>query len=244
VRSSAIEPTLDGVSAFRSVGEWMALQGRWNQAAKLYAALIKIDKLNGWGVVAQDYQVCGVVLAESGEADQYESFCQIAVTNLFANGSGGSLLKNGGLLKTCLLFPASKEKLEMLRPMANSEAKNWGGKTDGWACIPPSLWKYRSGDYTAAADWSRLGLAQKNRYPACDATLHCILAMSDYQHGQTAEAGMELAQSRQLIETQLNNRLDRGKSSTGYWFDWIFSSLLLHEATLLIGSDANEVQHR
>jgi hypothetical protein len=244
VRSSAIEPTLDGVSAFRSVGEWMALQGRWHQAAKRYAALIKIDKLNGWGVVAMDYQVCGVVLAESGDSDQYDRFCQMVVTNLFANGSGGSLLKNGGVLKTCLLFPANKDRLEMLRPMANSEAKNWGFKTDGWACIPPSLWKYRCGDYAAAADWCRLGLTQKNRPLACDATLHCILAMSNYQHGQSAEAGAELAQGRQLVETQLNNGLDRGKSSTGYWFDWIFSSLLLHEATQLIGGDANYAQHR
>ena len=192
----------------------------------------------------RDYQVCGVVLAESGDSDQYNRFCQMVVTNLFANGSGGSLLKNGGVLKTCLLFPANKDRLEMLRPMANSEAKNWGFKTDGWACIPPSLWKYRCGDYAAAADWCRLGLTQKNRPLACDATLHCILAMSNYQHGQSAEAGAELAQGRQLVETQLNNGLDRGKSSTGYWFDWIFSSLLLHEATQLIGGDANYAQHR
>jgi serine/threonine protein kinase len=240
VKSSAIEPTLDGVSAFRSVGEWLALQGRWQQAAKRYSALIKIDKMNGWDVVAQDYQACGVVLAKTGYKEQYERFCRMAVTNFAAAPNG----QTGGILKTCLLFPVDNEQLEMLKPMADNEKKFWGARTEakssGWAFIPISLWKYRCGDNDAAIEWCHQGMTQKIKLPACDATLLVIMAMADYQCGRNSEACFELVQGRQLIEAKLieakfKSGLDRGKSSLGFWFDWVFASLLLDEATALIG---------
>ena len=240
VKSSSSQPTLDGVSAFRSVGEWMALQGRWQQAAKRYAALIRIDKLNGWNVVSVDYQAYGVVLAASGDAEQYERFCNLAVTN-FATESSGDLQKNGGVLKTCLLFPLDKQKLATLQPMAKEESKSWdfksNPKVNDWACIPPGLWTYRNGDYAAAADWCELGLSEKmNKFPASNATLHIMLAMVDYQRGQISAAYSELAQGRDVVEAKFSGGLDRGKSGGGYWYDWLFAKHLLQEATELIGS--------
>ena len=235
---SAIEPTLDGVSAFRSVGEWMAIQGRWEQAARRYSALIKIDKLNGWGAVIMDYQAYGVVLAEGGDTDEYERFCQSAATNLFANALRNGVVKNGGILKTCLLFPVDKHKREMLRPMAESEARNWDLKSDPWACVPPALWKYRCGDYAGASSSCRLGLGQKNRYPAGDATLHGILAMCRLQSGQISEAEEELAQGRELVESQLSRGLEHGRAGAGYWYDWLFARLLLQEASQMSGDRA------
>lgn len=189
----------------------MAIQGRWEQAARRYSALIKIDKLNGWGAVIMDYQAYGVVLAEGGDTDEYERFCQSAATNLFANALRNGVVKNGGILKTCLLFPVDKHKREMLRPMAESEARNWDLKSDPWACVPPALWKYRCGDYAGASSSCRLGLGQKNRYPAGDATLHGILAMCRLQSGQISEAEEELAQGRELVESQLspNSEVER-----------------------------------
>jgi tetratricopeptide (TPR) repeat protein len=209
----------------------MALQGRWQQAAKRYEALIKIDKLDGTGVVALDYQAYGVVLAELGDAGQYQLFCQAAVANF-----GGA--ENGGVLKTCLLFPVDAAQLAELRPLADKEAQFWASKQEvknsDWAWIPFSLWEYRRGDYDGSLKWCQQGLAQKVKFPACDAVLHIILAMSYYQRGQTDEACSELAQGRQLVEAKFKKDLDRGRSGVGYWHDWIFARHLLQEAGTLV----------
>ena len=125
----------------------------------------------------------------------------------------------------------------MLRPMADGEAKNWPFNSDGWACIPPALWKYRCGDYAGAADLCRLALAQKNRYPACDAALHNLLAMCSFWDGQISESDDELAQGRELVESHFSKGLEHGRAGTGYWYDWIFANLLLREATQLTGVD-------
>jgi tetratricopeptide (TPR) repeat protein len=238
VKSSSSQPTLDGVSAYRSVGEWMALQGRWQQAAERYEALIRIDKLDGWNVVSPDYQAYGVVLAESGDTEQYERFCDLAVTN-FASEPSGDILKNGGILKTCLLFPVDNKRLEALKPMADDESRNWNlnnPKVTDWACIPPGLWAYRCGNYTEAAEWCEFGVSGKlNKFSASNATLHIMLAMVDYQRGQASAACSELAQGREVVEAKFKSGLDHGKSGGGYWYDWVFAKHLLHEAVDLIG---------
>jgi hypothetical protein len=185
-----------------------------------------------------DYQAYGVILAESGDTEQYELFCDLAVTN-FATETSGDILKNGGILKTCLLFPVDKKRLEALKPMANDESRNWNFKNNpkvtDWACIPPALWKYRCGDYTEAADWCEFGLSGKlNKFSASNATLHIMLAMVDYQRGQASAACSELAQGTEVVKVKFNSELERGKSGGGYWYDWVFAKHLLQEATELI----------
>jgi hypothetical protein len=231
VRSFPANPTLDGVSALRSVGEWMALQGRWKLAAERYSALIKIDSLDRLNVVAMDYQACGVILAEEGDTESYERFCRMAVTN-FARTPTESILMS------CLLFPVNQEQQEMLKPMADDLEKQFSSlprdKVSPWGLMPISLWKYRCGDYGKATDWCQWGLAQEGRFPACDADLHLIMAMAYYQRGQNTSAHSELAQGRQVIEPKFKSRLEHGRASSGYWFDWVFARLLLREATALI----------
>ena len=67
VKSPLPKPSFDGVLAYRTVGEWLALHGRWDESAKRYLGLMEIDKLDPWGAVTLDYQACGVVLMESGK---------------------------------------------------------------------------------------------------------------------------------------------------------------------------------
>jgi serine/threonine protein kinase len=231
MKSFPTKPTLDGVSAFRSVGEWMALQNRWKPAAERFSALIKIDTLDRWNVVALDYQACGVVLVEVGGGEAYDSFCQLAVTN-FAQ------TPNESILMSCLLLPLNPEAQARLKPMADileirfsSLAKD---KATPWLVMPIGLWKYRCRDYDQAAVWCQQGLAQKGRFPACDADLHLVLAMADCQRGQTSDAASELAQGRQLVEAKFQTGLDHGRAGVGYWFDWVFARHLLQEATALI----------
>jgi tetratricopeptide (TPR) repeat protein len=236
LKSVPSNPTLDAVSAFRSVGEWMALQGRWQQAAERYSALINIDKLDNISQIANDYEACGVVLAESTDHEAYEHFWQMAVTNYSAT-------PNESVLIIYLEFPLSRPKIEEVKPIADyiekRSASQARGRVSEWALMPVSLWKYRSGDYESAVEWSQRGGGQKNRFPACDADLHLIAAMAYYQHGQVDEACSELAQGQQMVETKLRGGLTHGKADAGYWFDWVFANHLLQEAKTLIDCNSD-----
>ena len=231
VKTFSDNPTLDGVSAFRSVGEWLALQRRWRPAADRYYSLIKIDKLDSLTQVGMDYEAFGVVLAESQDRGAYRHFWQMCVTNF-------SPVPNESVFIVCVLFPLDKAQIEALKPAAvyfenrcNPPSTN---HINQWTYMPISLWKYRCGDYAGALAWSQHGLAQKGKFSACDVDLHLIMAMAEYQLGDASEADAELGQQRDLVEAKFRAGLDRGRSDAGYWFDWYFANRLLREATALI----------
>jgi hypothetical protein len=229
------KPSFDGVNAFRRMGEWLAIQGRWQEAADRFYSLMDIDKLDDWRVVTLDYQACGVVLAECRDLDRYNSFCQAAITT-FATITNGDA--DARILKTCLLVPADKNLMASLKPMAGTAEKYFepisANDFPGWAAIPMSLWKYRCGDYVKTEEWCQRGLAHSDKATALNATVRIILAMSCYQRGQIAEASSELAQGRAIIENKFNTGLDSGDGAQGRWYDWVFARILLREATTLI----------
>jgi hypothetical protein len=245
VRIPPPKPSLDGVSAYRSVGDWLGTHQRWAEAAERYSALMEIDKLDKWGAVTLDYQACGVVLVESGKFDRYELFCEATVDS-FATTTNGDAA--GRILKTCLLLPPDKRLLEQLQPLGAQAEKffvSQGPKpVFGWATIPVGLWRYRLGDFGQAAEWCRRSMDDKDKITAQTAAIRIILAMSCHRQGQADEAGSQLAKARAVIEAQFKNGLEYGNNSLGMWYDWVFARILLREATTLIegGSGAASVQ--
>ena len=229
-------PSLDSVAALRSIGEWLALRGRWRQAASRFSPLMDIDQFDNWLIVTLDYQSCGVVLVESGDAEAYERFRQAAVAR-FVNAQSGDAA--GRILKVCLFPPLKPEKLEQLRPLAEIVEKWTTTKefktSPAWGAIPISLWKYRCGDYRAAMEFCYQRLDPNNTTSSRDAIFRLILAMSRYQYGQKDEAQTQLSAARNVIETRFQTPLDHGNEDTGAWYDWVFARILLREAEALIG---------
>ena len=250
VKTFPANPTLDSVSAFRSVGEWMALQGRWKQAAERYSALINIDKLESPRSIAFDYQACGVVLAENGDREANEHFWELAATNFAATPIDSVLI-------TCLLLPLNQHQIVELEPMAeyfekaclaanfatNSATNSATNpatnpatnqfRVTQWTFMPVGLWKYRCGDYSAAIYWCDFGLARSSSSSACKADLYFIRAMADYQLGHLDEACAELTLGRPAVESKFQDALVHGRAD-GYWFDWVYARALMREATALI----------
>jgi serine/threonine protein kinase len=230
------KPSLDGVSAYRSVGDWLGTHQRWMEAANRYSALMEIDKLDKWGAVTLDYQACGVVLVESHEDARYQQFCGATMDVFGATTIGDAA---GRILKTCLLLPPDERLRERLQPLGEQAEKffvSYGhGLYFGWATIPSVLWRYRLGDFGQAAERCRRGMDEKDNTTAQTATLRVILAMSCHQQGQTDEAGSQLAKARAVIEARFKNGLEHGNSSLGMWYDWVFARILLREAAALIG---------
>jgi tetratricopeptide (TPR) repeat protein len=230
MRTPPTRPSLDGVSALRSVGEWLAIQGRWREAADRFTALIEIDKLDPWGPVTLDYQSCGVVLVESGDLDGYEKFRAEAATRFLTETNGDAA---GRILKTCLLPPVREHTVTQFRALGEVVEK-WTAAQSlevqvGWSAIPIALWKYRTGEFAIAKEYGQRGLNPTELTPRA-ATVRLILAMACYRNGEPREAREYLAQSRAQVEGKFKAGLDRGVPGEGLWYDWLFARLLLREA--------------
>jgi eukaryotic-like serine/threonine-protein kinase len=235
IKTPPPKPSFDGVSAYRAVGEWLALHGRWKESAERYFALMEIDKLDKWGAVTLDYQACGVMLMESQKYAQYQQFCG-ATIDVFGTTTNGDAA--GRILKTCLLLLPDERVMEQLQPLGE-EAEKFLVSQDlksvsSWAMIPIGLWRYRLSDFGQAAEWCRRGMDKKEENTAQDASLRIIFAMSRKQQGHADEAGSQLSKARNTIETRFKNGLEHGDSGQGMWYDWLFARILLREATAMI----------
>lgn len=245
IRTPPPKPSFDGVSAFRAVGEWLALEGHWQEAAERYLALMEIDKLDQWAAVTLDYQACGVVLVESGQTNQYGQFCR-GLAHSFADSTNADAA--GRVLKTCLLVLPDPALLQSLEPLGD-QAKAFAGVMDpktfpGWAMIPAALWCYRQGDVEGAVDWCQRGLDESNRTSSQYATLRIILALSNWRKGQGDNARAELAIAREVIESKFAGNLRDGNGRDGYWYDWFFARILLREAQAVVLKEARSAPEK
>jgi hypothetical protein len=240
VKTPPPKPSLDGVSAYRSVGNWLAMQGRWQEASERYWSLMEIDKLDKWGAVTLDYQACGVLLVESGDSARYRPFCDMSIDS-FATMTNADAASR--ILKTCLLSPVEPPMKARLEPLARSVESLFAFLTRNsappatraaWTAIPASLWSYRCQDYSKTVTSCLRCLDRDSRTAAQHATLRVILAMSYCRLGQIEEARAELVQARGIIDTRFQNGMDKGSTATGYWYDWVFARILLREASELI----------
>ncbi|HEX9045418.1 MAG TPA: serine/threonine-protein kinase [Verrucomicrobiae bacterium] len=227
------QPSLDGVSAFRSVGEWLAMQQHWQQAADFYFPLLEIDKLDDWKVVTLDYQACGVVLAASGDRERYAQFCQAAIATYGATTNGDTA---GRILKSCLLVPPDDHLMTQLEPMADTADRMFASmpanKFPAWAVIHLSLWRYRHGDDALAEKWCH-EVDSRNPGAALRVTTSIIQSLIEFREGHTNAAKTDFAKGNEAIAKRFRGNLERGNSGDGMWFDWVFAKVLADEAVAI-----------
>jgi len=235
IKTPPPKPSYDGVSAYRLVGDWLALQGRWVEAAERYSTLMEIDKLDKWGAVTLDYQACGVVLVESGELDRYGRFCATTVDS-FATTTNGDAA--GRILKTILLRQPDEKLMARLKPLGEAAVQYVHPQDtnifSGWAAIPAGLWWYRLGDYAKAISESQKGIEENDNATALTATLRLISAMAKFQNEQISEARSELVRAREVIEAKFSSDSYAGDAGQGFWYDWAFARILEREAVAKI----------
>jgi hypothetical protein len=103
-----------------------------------------------------------------------------------------------------------------------------------WRAFSLALMGYRQGNYADAESWCAKSIAFSNANPCRTVNLQIVLAMTHYRLGQKDLAHSELAQARGKIENQFTHGLEVGAGGEGFWFDWVFARVLLHEAVTLI----------
>jgi hypothetical protein len=223
-------PSLDGISALRSIGDWLALQERWQESAQRYTALVEIDKIDPLGPVTLDFQACGVVLVESGDLAGYERFRNEGAIR-FAHETNGD--QAGRILRTCVLTPASEEMLAKLQPLGRL-VEAWTPAQSAtlrrsWPVIPLALWRYRTGELDRAERVCRDALEDDDK-SARIAIVRSILALVSQRRGKTTEAIEHVALARSLIVAATSRGLTPGGGRAGRWYDWVFAEVLLREA--------------
>ena len=219
-------PSVDAVSAFRAVGDWLAVQQKWPEAARRYAVVMHLDDLDIWGAVTLDYQAYAVLLVETGDFSTYAQFCRTTAARYAGESNGDAA---GRILKSCLLRLPDAGLMAALQSLAKTaERLNAMGSAKPWAAIPVSLWRYRCGDYRSAAE---LALAKEGQSDtsAATATNCAILAMALFHEGKAEEARGNVARARKIVDAGFA-RLNVGNASQGYWYDWVFARILLREA--------------
>ena len=239
-RVSVAPQSLEAVSAFRSLGSWHALNGRWRQAAERFTTLLKVDPVVSWDAISGDFLSAGPALIASGNLEDYERFRREAIARVA--GTADPVIAER-TLKVSLLLPADQGVMDSLSRLAaiaeNSLTRN--GPSGGgdmflpaWRCISVALMDYRRGHYAQAADWCRRCLAYTPPNPARTATAQIILAMACFHAHQDDDARALLAQGGEAVDARFQKGLDMGSNPNGYWSDWLFARILLREARTLI----------
>lgn len=226
VRTPPQRPSFDSVWAFRTLGDWLAMQQKWQEATRRYAFVMHLDELDIWGEVTIDYQAYAVLLVETGDFSTYAQFCRAAATRYAREPNGDAVSR---ILKSCLLRPPNAELMTALQPLAKTvEGAFAQSASKSWAAIPVSLWHYRCGDYQDAAELALPKEGQSDN-SAATATGCAILAMALFHEGKVKEARDNVARARKIVDAGFT-RLRIGNGSQGYWYDWVFARILLREA--------------
>jgi serine/threonine protein kinase len=233
-----LRPTVEGAAVLRSLGEWHALNGRWDRAAQLFSLLIGVDELDGSDVATLDYLECGAAIAESGDRALYESFRRRAISYT-ANKDQAFADR---MIKISLLLPPDEVVLQSLEPWTDTAVASFSGPEENggdvfqsaWRSVSLALIEYRRGNFSKSIDWARRCLQYPEHNAPRTATAHIILAMSSQQMHLKEVARSELEQGRALVDAKFKGGLDRGTGIQGFWFDWVFARVLLREASAQI----------
>jgi serine/threonine protein kinase len=225
IHTPPLRPSFDSVSAFRGVGDWLALQQKWPEAVRRYAFVIHLDELDTWAPVSLDYQAYAVLLVEAGDFSTYAQFCRTTAVRYAGETNEDAVCR---ILKSCLLRPLDAELIAALQPLGKI-ADRWAAKypNSQWAVIPASLWHYRCGDYRGAAERA-LTKGDQSDVSAATATGCAILGMALFHEGKVEEAKRNMARARKIVDAGFFRRMGNGLQ--GYWYDWLFARILLDEA--------------
>jgi hypothetical protein len=130
--------------------------------------------------------------------------------------------------------------MRLLEPLSEVSANSLQGQeTPGdnmaaWRCVSLALMAYRQGYTPTAKVWCQKCLSYPDNNLGRIATAHIIQAMSCSQLGELETARTELESGRDLVAAEFAGGLQPGNGATGFWYDWLFTRILLREAEALI----------
>lgn len=247
IQVPVIEPSLEAVGVFRTLGDWAASDERWSQALIQFKRLNladQVDKSEVTDASAVDLLRLGPTFVAAGDIAGYHKF----VENSIARFAGiSNTIASEQVMKVCLICPPAETDLHQLeslsRVLSRSISETQPGEDQlmaAWREFSLSLYDYRCGDFNDAVVLLQKCLASSSYLPERTAMAHFVLAMAFYQTKQVAAAYSELSQGQELIRRNCPDAMGKisisgmEPHSTVYWYDWVIAQILQREAVSMI----------
>ena len=106
------QPTLEGAAVLRALGEWHALNGRWQAAGDRFLQTLQINQLDGVETVVKDFLGGAAALAAAGDTNRLEQFRQQLAARLSTEKNPTMVVP---ALAACLVLPEPNN--ETLQPL-------------------------------------------------------------------------------------------------------------------------------
>ena len=236
VRHPPDRPSFEGLTAYRTIGTWLAVRQRWVEAADRFAVVERVGRRDSWKSTTRDHQSYGVTLLMSNNLAGYEIFRRDHAERL-ANEDNAEAV--GRVHRLCLLRPVDAPLQQRLNP-PGERVERWFTTLPpqfvGWASLSVALWHYRQGDIPPARQTAALGYDERVHTSALTASKRVLLALCALSEGDRATAAPLLATAQTDIAAKFTKGLAAGTDNDGYWYDWAFARLLLDEANALAAS--------
>jgi serine/threonine protein kinase len=251
---SSIQLSRQSAAVLRSLGNWNALRGRWQQAVECFQMLVKADSVNEGEplVTSMDLMAIGTALVQAGDTSGYAAFRNWAVARLEENPTESEVSR---LFHSVLLLPRDPESLaamDRLKPvLSNTEfrkthVKNgWDRETVIWRALGLALLEYRQGNFQKARRWTETAMDLNPNRNCVYIALEPVHAMARFKLGDHSGARSTLAKTKLRLAKAFSPDLPAayepmGKQQ-GLWWDWIIGRLLFEEAEGLIdGGSASQ----
>ncbi|MES2924633.1 MAG: serine/threonine-protein kinase [Verrucomicrobiota bacterium] len=242
---TSIKLTPQSSAVLRSLGNWNALRGRWQQAVECFQMLLRSDELAPGQrlMTSHDMIAIGCAFVEGARPDEYQAFCEWAFDQFKKSPSPAEVSR---LYHSVLLLPADAgflAKLHRLKPILEESKSNPQGiEYPVWRAFGLALLEYRQGNFERARNWAEVGIGLKSNRAHIDGAFEPIHAMACFRLGDVKTATADLARTRKRIDKAFSPELPAAYEpfgrSYGFWWDWVIVRILFREAETLIQAPA------
>ena len=235
---SSIDPSREAAEVFRSLGNWYAVYGRWEQAVQCFTLLHQANRLDKRRNIVEglDLLYTGPAYLEYRDLKSYEVFRK-EVVDLYLPAK--NTLEAEHLLKACLLAPAPPGMLAKLQQVAEMCSRSIDPHPEStnapsfpeWEAFSMALYHYRAGGFEEALEWSRKSLETPDKTGPRIASILCLTAMSHQQLGNSQRAAEDLRKARGMIPAPPDPAEESPtRPLPGNWFSWSVARILVREA--------------
>jgi eukaryotic-like serine/threonine-protein kinase len=212
------------------------LHGDWKAASQRLLALSRVNRFDDSDQTdnaTRDLIAIAPTLAEAGEIDALRQFEEMLTDRL---GRTNNPIAAEHVLKICLLLPPAQDLLTRLEPAAAVAQKSLPdnrsvsiNRMEAWRCFALGLWNYRTGRFAQSVQLLTAALGALRKEAVVNACSLPVRSMAFQKLGQTANAQSDLADAKVLIEAKFSKPMEL--DNQGAWNDWLYSRILLREAT-------------
>lgn len=225
---SSIEPSLEAAAVFRSLGDWNAEHGQWDEALHCFRLLMQANRQDDPQKILLGADLIGIAAATLLEgASEYDEF-RNEVIDHYGPSAGGQHAEH--ILKVCLVRPPEPWMLKKLEPEVSAMGAVEDTPCPPWSALSLALYQLRSGEFENALEACQVGLEREDCKSSCASSLHAVASMAYAKLGQADLAEAAMVTGEKLVIDCNGKDFVAGESIRPFWFDWMISKMLVEEA--------------